>query len=76
MKLIIDFTERLIRVKRLILNRVLLDQRIVQIILASKDRNKRIILNFHNIYYILNSLLLYDIDLSFVNNISIYYNNK
>lgn len=75
LRLMIDFIERLIKIGQLVLDKVLLGQKTIKIIMTLENRTKRIIFNFCNIYYHSNSLLNL-ISLSFFNNTIIHYDNK
>lgn len=70
-----DYLANLTRVKGLTLEGILPEHGIVKIRLSKKNGNKRLILNFQNILYLLNGFFNL-VSLELLNNISIHYNNK
>lgn len=74
LRLMTDFAKKP-KIGKLTLDKISPRQRTIQIRLALEDRIKGVILNFCNIYYLLNSSSNL-INLSFLNDIGIYYNNK
>lgn len=75
LRLMTDFAERLIRIRKSILGGVSPSWRIVQIRLVLENRTEEIILNHYNVYYLSNNLSNL-ISLSLFNNADIHYNNK
>lgn len=71
----IDFTENPTKVRKSILDSILLDRKKVKIRLALKDRIEELVLILTNIFYFFNSPSNL-VSQSFLNNARIYYHNK
>lgn len=75
LKLMTNFIKHYMKVESLTLNSIFLECKIVKIKLVIKNSSKKFILNHWNIFYLSNNPSNL-VNLGFLNNIRIYYNNK
>lgn len=70
-----QYPEQLMKISDSISNGISLDQRMIWHRLGLKNNFQDLILNFQNIYYLLN-ILYNGVNLNFFNKSGIYYNNE
>lgn len=73
--LIIKYQERSTGVEEFIFNKTLLDRKKIRLCFALENDSKKLVFNFHYIFYLQNSLYNL-VSLTYLNNSNIFYNNK